>query len=101
MLTAEDLNHLLAGPMGATPVLSMGSAGPFKVLADDEVRYVGDPYVMVVAESRALAEDAIELIELDVEPLPPVVDYRTRSRVRSACTPASREQRRRRDADAA
>ena len=27
VLTAADLNHLLAGPMGATPVLSMGSAG--------------------------------------------------------------------------
>jgi carbon-monoxide dehydrogenase large subunit len=77
VLTAHDLNHLLAGPMGATPVLSMGAPGPYKVLADDEVRYVGDPYAMVVAESRALAEDAIELIALDVEPLPPVTDYTT------------------------
>jgi aerobic carbon-monoxide dehydrogenase large subunit len=77
VLTADDLNHVLVGPMGATPVLSMGSTGPFKVLADDEVRYVGDPYALVVAQSRALAEDAIELIELDFEPLPPVVDYTT------------------------
>jgi len=75
VLIAQDLNHLLAGPMGATPVLSMGPPGPFKVLADDEVRYVGDPYAMVVAESRALAEDAVELVALDVEPLDPVTDY--------------------------
>src|SRR5262249_10339424 len=51
--------------------------GPYKVLADDEVRFVGDPFALVVAESRALAEDAIELIEIDVEPLPAVVDYTT------------------------
>src|SRR5204862_3017646 len=77
VLTAADLNHLLVGPMGATPMLSMGPAGPNKVLADDEVRYVGDPFALVVAESRALAEDAVELLVLDVEPLPPLADYRT------------------------
>jgi carbon-monoxide dehydrogenase large subunit len=76
-LTASELNPRLAGPMGPTPVLAMGHAMPYKVLADDEVRYVGDPYAMVVAESRAQAEDALELIELDVEPLPPVIDYTT------------------------
>lgn len=77
VLTAADINHLLAGPIAATPTLGRGAVGPHKVLADDEVRYVGDPYAMVVAASRALAEDAVELIELDVEPLPPVVDYTT------------------------
>lgn len=76
VLTASDLNHLLAGPMGPTIALGPGSTpSPYKLLADDEVRYVGDPYAMVVAESRALAEDAIELIELDLEPLTPVSDY--------------------------
>ena len=63
VLTAADVNHLLVGPMGATPMLSMGAPGPYKVLADDEVRYVGDPYALVVADSRALAEDALELID--------------------------------------
>ncbi len=75
VLTAGDINHLLAGPIAATPTLGMGSPGPYKVLADDEVRYVGDPFAMVVAQSRALAEDAVDLIELDVEPLDAVVDY--------------------------
>jgi carbon-monoxide dehydrogenase large subunit len=77
VLTAAELNHLLTGPMGATPMLSMGPAGPNKVLADDEVRYVGDPYALVVADTRALAEDALELIALDLEPLSPIVDYTT------------------------
>ena len=63
-----DGSHARASDAGSDP-------GPYKVLADGEVRYVGDPYAMVVAASRALAEDAAELIELDVEPLPPVADY--------------------------
>jgi carbon-monoxide dehydrogenase large subunit len=77
VLTAADLNHVLAGPMGATPMVMMALASPHRVLADDELRYVGDPYAMVLAESRALAEDAVELVDLEVEPLPPVVDYAT------------------------
>ena len=99
VLTAADLNHLLAGPMGATPMLSMGPAGPYKVLADDEVRYVGDPYALVVAESRALAEDALELIELDVEPLSRR-RLHDRARDRRARASRYRYERRRRDADA-
>jgi aerobic carbon-monoxide dehydrogenase large subunit len=43
-------------------------------LAQDKVRYVGEPIVMVVAESRYLAEDAAEQIVVDYEPLPAVVD---------------------------
>jgi carbon-monoxide dehydrogenase large subunit len=43
-------------------------------LPRDKVRFVGDPVVMVVATSRARAEDACDLVELDVESLPPVMD---------------------------
>jgi aerobic carbon-monoxide dehydrogenase large subunit len=43
------------------------------VIADDRVRYVGEPLAVVVAESLALAEDALEAIEVDIEALPPVV----------------------------
>jgi carbon-monoxide dehydrogenase large subunit len=45
-------------------------------LAITDVRFVGDPVALVVAESRYLAEDACELIEVDYDVLPPVVDYR-------------------------
>jgi len=48
---------------------------PRPPLADGEVKFVGDPVALVVADSRYLAEDAAELIEVDYEPLPPVVDY--------------------------
>jgi aerobic carbon-monoxide dehydrogenase large subunit len=42
------------------------------VLASSVVRYVGEPVAVVVAESRALAEDAAERIQIDWDPLPPV-----------------------------
>ena len=45
-------------------------------LARDKVRYVGEPVAVVVAESRYLAEDALEAIRVDYEPLPPVTDVR-------------------------
>ena len=41
-------------------------------LARERVRFVGEPVAVVVAATRALAEDAAELIEIDWEPLPPV-----------------------------
>ncbi|WP_428659869.1 xanthine dehydrogenase family protein molybdopterin-binding subunit [Reyranella sp.] len=41
-------------------------------LVTDRVRYVGDPMVMVIAETLAQAKDAAELVEIDYEPLPSV-----------------------------
>ena len=43
-------------------------------IARDVVRYVGDAVAVVVAESRHQAQDAVELIEVDYEPLTPVID---------------------------
>ncbi len=45
-------------------------------LARDEVCHVGEAVAVVVADSRALAEDAVGLIEVDYEPLPAIVDCR-------------------------
>ncbi|UCC54820.1 MAG: molybdopterin-dependent oxidoreductase [Anaerolineaceae bacterium] len=42
----------------------------------EKVRHVGDRVIAVVAESPAVAQDALELIEVDYEPLPAVVDAR-------------------------
>ncbi len=47
------------------------------VLADTEVVHVGQPIAVVVAESRALAEDAAAAIALDIAPLPAVIDPHT------------------------
>jgi carbon-monoxide dehydrogenase large subunit len=41
-------------------------------LAADEVRYVGEPVALVVADDRYVAEDALEAIDVTWEPLPPV-----------------------------
>lgn len=43
-------------------------------IAVDKVRYVGEAVVAVAAESRYIAEDAVELVQVEWEPLPPVVD---------------------------
>ena len=49
-------------------------APPRPVFATGRVRYVGEPLALVVAESLHAAQDAAELIELDIEPLPAVAD---------------------------
>jgi carbon-monoxide dehydrogenase large subunit len=43
-------------------------------LAKDKVRYAGEPLAVIVAESRYIAEDALEDILVDLETLPAVVD---------------------------
>ncbi len=47
---------------------------PQLAMCRDMVRYVGEIVAMVLAPSRALAEDACELVEVDYEPLTPVTD---------------------------
>jgi carbon-monoxide dehydrogenase large subunit len=47
---------------------------PRPALAKGRVRHVGDAYAVVVAETRGQAQDAVELIEADVAPLPAVAD---------------------------
>src|SRR5882672_4781410 len=43
-------------------------------LAKDKVRHVGEPLVIVIAESRYIAEDALDDIDVELEQLPAVVD---------------------------
>ena len=62
---AQRMGHLLEMP-GMQPL-------EWTVLASDRVRFAGEPVVVVVATSRAIAEDAAELVELDLVPLPAVV----------------------------
>ncbi|HYK82297.1 MAG TPA: xanthine dehydrogenase family protein molybdopterin-binding subunit [Gemmatimonadales bacterium] len=76
--TAADLgDYWRPGPLLVPPppipglVFHQATQGP---LARDKVRHVGEPIAMVVAESRYLAEDALDDIVVDVDPLPPVVD---------------------------
>jgi carbon-monoxide dehydrogenase large subunit len=50
---------------------------PRPPLAEHEVRFAGDPVALVVAVDRYIAEDAVDLVAVDYEPLPPVADYLT------------------------
>ncbi len=43
-------------------------------MAVNRARYVGEPVVVVLAEDRYVAEDALDLIEVNYTPLPPVID---------------------------
>ena len=64
---------------------------PYRAIATDVVRYVGDAVAVVVAESDYQAYDALELIDVDYEPLPAVVDPNRRPRTaRRSCTPKRR-----------
>jgi carbon-monoxide dehydrogenase large subunit len=73
VFTAAELNPMvkatwwtLSGPDAIYP--------PKICLAGDEVRMVGDPIAIVVAESRAIAEDGVDLIDIDIDVLPPLLD---------------------------
>jgi aerobic carbon-monoxide dehydrogenase large subunit len=61
---------------GQDPLFAMMSGGgpapEYTLLATDKVRFVGDPVAIVVADSRYLAEDGCELVEVDYADLPPV-----------------------------
>ena len=54
------------------PACVVGVKAPIECwpIAVDRVRYVGEPVAVVVAADRYLAEDALDLIEVDYEPLP-------------------------------
>ncbi len=72
--TYEDLTGRVAEPLPLLiphPALTHGRTG--YPLASGEVKYAGEPVVMVIAADRYLAEDAAERIEVDYEPLPAVV----------------------------
>ena len=68
VLTGADLEGVVA-PLA--PPESGGLHAPAHgALATDRVRFVGEPLALVVATSRAVAEDAAELLVVDIEPLP-------------------------------
>src|SRR5262249_49367023 len=75
LVTARDI-----GPQ--TPLIPFRRPNPTiapyaqPVIAAQVVRYVGEPVAMVLADDAGLAEDAVQAVALDIEPLPPIVDHR-------------------------
>ncbi|MGE2834327.1 xanthine dehydrogenase family protein molybdopterin-binding subunit [Mycobacterium sp. SMC-4] len=74
VLTAADINPEVQEAWHAVAGKDVPDT-PRPPLAEDEVRFVGDPIAIVIAENRYVAEDAIELIDIDYEPLPAVADF--------------------------
>lgn len=68
--TAEDLPENIRT---VKPMPGMNRDMVQQLLATDEVRFVGEPVAAVVTERRDQGEDAIELVEVDYDPLPAVV----------------------------
>jgi carbon-monoxide dehydrogenase large subunit len=76
VVTAADLAGLV-GPFPVPPLDGAElAAEPHPVLAGDEVRYAGQPVAAVIARTRALAEDAAELVEVHYQTEPAVVNVR-------------------------
>ncbi|MCC7486520.1 MAG: xanthine dehydrogenase family protein molybdopterin-binding subunit [Burkholderiales bacterium] len=78
VFTAREVADALGGPVPVIPmrqdVLPRLACFEQPVIATGRVRYVGEPVALVVADTQARAEDALEAIELDLEPLPAVAD---------------------------
>ncbi len=72
VFTGEDLRRM------TEPFLQLAPPPAHQVLdrplAVEKVRFVGEPVAAVVAEDRYLAADAVDLIDVEYEPLPAVVD---------------------------
>ncbi len=72
VLTGEDAKRYW-GPL--PPTIDIGMKVPMVYgLATEKVYYMGEPVVAVAAETRYLAEDALELIDIEYEPLAAVTD---------------------------
>ena len=70
--TAADIAGVLNPIQPEVPILNQ--AMPQPVLADGVVRYVGEPIVAILTEERYQGPDAAELVFVDYDPLPAVVD---------------------------
>jgi carbon-monoxide dehydrogenase large subunit len=69
VITAADLD---AGPLVAPMANAAAASTPRPLLADGCVRFVGEPVAAVAAASRYAAEDAAELVTVELDPLPAV-----------------------------
>jgi aerobic carbon-monoxide dehydrogenase large subunit len=77
--TAEDFgDYWKPGPLQVPPPTAIKgaqfNARPLVPIAKGKIRFSGEPVAVVIAESRYIAEDAIEDIIFDADPLPAVID---------------------------
>lgn len=79
VLTGRDLEEAGYGTLPCSLTLTSRDGRPmivppFPALATDRVRWAGQPIAMVVAETPLQAKDAAELVRVEIDPLPAVVD---------------------------
>jgi carbon-monoxide dehydrogenase large subunit len=77
VITAADVGSPVPTiPLRLAPLTDLA---PYEqpVIANGKVRYVGEPIAVVIAETAAIAEDALDLIVVEIETLPPCVDTGT------------------------
>ncbi len=73
-LAQDSIGGLICGWMIYSKDGSPMKAAPYPALANDTARYVGNPVAVVVAETKNQARDAADLVEIQYEELPAVVD---------------------------
>ena len=69
-LRADFLDHGLPRTATARPCSNTKRAA----FATDKVRYIGDPVAIVIAQSAEQARDAVEMVEVDIDPLEAVTE---------------------------
>jgi carbon-monoxide dehydrogenase large subunit len=75
VITAADIGDVIPSiPLRLAPIEGLDKYLQ-PVIAHGKVRYAGEPIAVVVADSRALAEDALEHIDVDIETFDPVADW--------------------------
>src|SRR5262245_4442301 len=72
IFAAGDLDELFHDHR-SNDEIQLQNQRPFRLFAADDVRCVGDPIAMVIADSRYRAEDAVDAIVIEIEPEPAVV----------------------------
>ena len=73
VFTGADLDQVTVRGQDPQAIMGGGEGLPdYTLLATDKVRLVGDPVAVVIAETRYLAEDGCELVEVAYDDLPPV-----------------------------
>ena len=94
VFVGADLNALSVLPIPEPTSAYALVDTPWAPLTVDEARFVGDPIALIVADNRYIAEDAMELVDVEYDALPAVVVLRggrrpglVRSRRTSARTP--------------
>ncbi|WP_213771815.1 xanthine dehydrogenase family protein molybdopterin-binding subunit [Bradyrhizobium sp. dw_78] len=78
---------ITAAEIGEVPIIPVRQHGkpegePYRqpVIAGEKVRYVGEPVAVVIASEQCIAEDAAELIELEIDELPAVATHEIAAR---------------------